>query len=144
MAFKLTIPSSRCRVEHVAKTASTAIAEGEAVYTVSGAVSPLSAASDERIKGIAMREVTAASSDYATSGAKIAVLIDEDGTWEADPSSTTNTITVGTYLDYATSKTVHVSNSTYDQFKVTVGGTNLTKLTGKITRWEDSEPPATN
>lgn len=128
------------------KTASTAIAQHELLYTTSGAVSPLSAASDERIAGVSLRTVASTDSDYATSGAKIPVLIDEDGIWEVDPSSTTNTITHGTYLDWNNSTTVHVSNSTYDQLMVInpSGATNLTKVRGKITRWEHNEPPATN
>lgn len=144
MAIKLIKASNKCRVENMPKTASTAISEGQALYTTSGAVSPLSAASDERIAGISLRTVISTDSDYATSGATIPVLIDEDGVWEADPSSTTNTITYGTYLDFNNSTTVHVSNSTYDQFLVKSSGTNLSKIAGIITRWEGSEPPATN
>lgn len=146
MSVRLVKPSARCRIEHKPKTASTAIANGELLYTTSGALSPLSASSDERIAGVSMRAVVAADSDYATAGAKIPVLIDEDGIWEVDPSSTTNTITNGTYLDWNNSTTVHVSNSTYDQFLVEnpSGASNLTKVRGKITRWEGSEPPATN
>lgn len=128
------------------KTASTAIAAGEALYTTSGAVSPLSASSDKRIAGISMRTVVSTDSDYATSGAKIPVLIDEDGVWSAVLSSTTNTITHGTYLDFNNSTTIHVSNSTYDQFFASnpSGATNLTRINGKLVRWEASEPPATN
>lgn len=150
MAFKLVQPSARSRVIEMPKTASTAISNGQLLYTTSGAVSPLSGASDERIAGISQIDITSASSNYAatagTAASMIPVLIDEDGVWEADPSSTTNTITNGTYLDYNNSTTVHVSNSTYDQFLVLNpgGGSNLTKLRGHITRWETSEPPATN
>lgn len=128
------------------KTASVAIANGAVVYTTSGAVSALSASSDERIAGVSLRTVAATDSDYATAGAKIPVLIDEDGIWEADPSSTTNTIAHGAQLDYNNSTTVHVSNSTYDQFIVSnpSGATNLTKVRGTISRWEGSEPAATN
>lgn len=146
MAFTLVVPSARCRTVHMPKTASVAITNGAAVYTTSGAVSALSASSDERIAGIAQRTVASTDSDYATTGAKIPVLIDEDGIWEADPSSTTNTIANGAALDYNDSVTVHVSNSTYDQFIVSnpSGATNLTKLRGTISRWEGSEPAATN
>lgn len=146
MAINLVEPSVRKRVVHMPKTASTAIAAGELLYTTSGAVSPLSAASDERIAGVSLRTVTATDSDYATSGAKIPVLIDEDGVWEVDPSSTTNTITNGAALDWNNSTTVHVSNSTYDQFIVRnpSGASNLTKVRGVISRWEGSEPAATN
>lgn len=144
MAFKLVKASSKCRVEHMPKTASTAISDGAVLYTTSGAVSPLSASSDERIAGVAMRSVTATDSDYATSGATIPVLIDEDGFWEADLSSTTNTITYGAPLDFNNSTTVHVSNSTYDQFVPKQSGTNLSKVVGVLTRWEGEEPPATN
>lgn len=128
------------------KTASVAIAKDAVVYTTSGAVSALSASSDERIAGVSLRTVAATDSDYATAGAKIPVLIDEDGIWEADPSSTTNTIAHGAQLDYNNSTTVHVSNSTYDQFIVSnpSGATNLTKVRGTISRWEGSEPAATN
>lgn len=126
------------------KTASTAIANGELLFTTSGAVSPLSASSDERIAGVSLRTVASTDSDYATSGAKIPVLIDEDGLWEATTSSSTNTITNGTYLDWNSSTTVHVSNSTYDQFLAKGSYTNATKIRGTITRWEGSEPPATN
>lgn len=132
------------------KTASTAIAKGELLYTTSGAVSPLSASSDERIAGIS--EVTIATTDTnyaATAGtvtSMIPVLIDEDAIWEVDPSSTTNTIANGAQLDWSTSKLVHVTNSTYDQFIVLnpSGATNLTKIRGTIARWEGSEPAATN
>lgn len=146
MAFKLKTPSARCRVEWMPKTASVAIGEGAVVYTTSGAVSALSGASDERIAGVSMRAVVAADSDYATAGAKIPVLIDEDGIWEATLSSSTNTITNGTYLDFNDSVSVHVSNSTYDQFLAVnpSGATNRTKMLGKLTRWEGDEPPATN
>lgn len=146
MAFKLKYPSARCRVELMPKTASVAIGEGAVVYTTSGAVSALSASSDERIAGVSLRAVTSADSDYATSGAKIPVLIDEDGIWEADLSSSTNTITNGAYLDYNNSTTVHVSNSTYDQFQAVnpSGATNRSKMLGKIVRWEGSEHPADN
>jgi len=127
------------------KKASTALAEGEALYTASGVVTSLSAASDERIAGICQKPVTSADSDYAST-TKIPVLIDEDGIWEADPSSTTNTITNGTALDFNNSTTIHVSNSTYDQFICynPAGTANLTKLRGVLTRWESSEPAATN
>lgn len=150
MSVKLVSSSARKRVVYMPKTASTAIAAGELLYTTSGAVSPLSASSDERIAGVSEVTITASSSNYAaTAGSPssmIPVLIDEDGIWEADPSSTTNTIANGTYLDWNSSTTVHVSNSTYDQFFVVnpSGATNLTKVRGKITRWEGSEPPATN
>lgn len=146
MAFKLVVPSARARIVHMPKTASVAIANGAVVYTTSGAVSALSASSDERIAGVSLRTVAATDSDYATAGAKIPVLIDEDGIWEADPSSTTNTIAHGAQLDYNNSTTVHVSNSTYDQFIVSnpSGATNLTKVRGTISRWEGSEPAATN
>jgi hypothetical protein len=132
------------------KTASTAISKDQLLYTTSGAVSPLSSASDERIAGVSQRTVVAADADYAAtageSDSMIPVLIDEDGIWEVTPSSTTNTITNGTYLDWNNSTTVHVSNSTYDQFKVynPSGATNLKKVRGTITCWEDSQPPATN
>lgn len=144
MSFKLVKPSIKCRVVNMPKTASTAISDGQALYTTSGAVSPLSASSDERIAGISQRTVVAADSDYATSGATIPVLVDEDGEWEADLSSTTNTITYGAYLDFNNSTSVHVSNSTYDQFLCRQSGTNLSKVVGVLTRWEGSEPPATN
>lgn len=145
MAIKLVQPSARCRTVYMPKKASTALAEGEALYTASGVVTSLSASSDERIAGVCQKPVTAADSDYAST-TKIPVLIDEDGIWEVDPSSTTNTITNGTYLDWNNSTTVHVSNSTYDQFLVDnpAGTANLTKVRGRITRWEHSEPPATN
>ncbi len=146
MAIKLVTPSARCRTIHMPKTASVAIADGAVVYTTSGAVSALSASSDERIAGVCQRTVASTDSDYATAGALIPVLIDEDGIWEADPSSSTNTIANGAYLDFNNSTTVHVSNSTYDQFKVSnpSGATNLTKLRGTLTRWEGNETPAEN
>lgn len=127
------------------KTASVAIADGAAVYTTSGYVSALSAASDERIAGVAQRTVAATDSDYAAN-TMIPVLVDEDGLWEADLSSSTNTIANGAALDFNNSVTVHVSNSTYDQFIVSnpSQATNLTKVRGTISRWEGSEPAATN
>jgi len=145
MAIKLVVPSARCRTVHMPKTASVAIGLDAAVYTTSGYVSALSASSDERIAGIAQRSVVAADSDYAAN-TMIPVLIDEDGIWEVDPSSTTNTIAHGAQLDWNNSTTVHVSNSTYDQFIVSnpSQGTNLTKVRGTISRWEGSEPAATN
>ena len=150
MSLKLAVPSSRQRVVYMPKTASTAIATGELVFTTSGAVSPLSASSDERVAGVSQVTVATTDTNYAatagTSGSMIPVLIDEDGIWEADPSSTTNTIANGAALDWSTSKLVHVSNSTYDQFIVSnpSGATNLTKVRGVIARWEGSEPAATN
>jgi len=145
MAFKLKHPSSRKRTVHMPKTASVAITAGNVVYTTSGKVSELSAASDERIAGISQRTVTSSDSDYA-SNTMIPVLIDEDGLWEADLSSSTNTITNGAYLDFNNSSTVHVSNSTYDQFKVhnPSGATNRSKMLGTLTRWEGSETPVEN
>lgn len=150
MAIKLVKPSARCRTVYMPKTASVAIAADAAVYTTSGAVSALSASSDERIAGIAQRSVVAADTDYAavagTPSSMIPVLIDEDGIWEVDPSSTTNTIANGAALDWNDSVSVHVSNSTYDQFIVSnpSGASNLTKVRGTISRWEGSEPAATN
>lgn len=146
MAFKLKYPSVRCRVEWMPKTASVAIGDGAVVYTTSGAVSALSAASDERIAGVAMRAVTSADSDYATAGAKIPVLIDEDGIWEASLSSSTNTIANGAALDFNDSVSVHVSNSTYDQCIAVnpSGATNRSKMLFKLIRWEGEEPAATN
>lgn len=132
------------------KTASTAISADQLLYTTSGAVSPLSASSDERIAGVSQVTITSGSSNYAaTAGSPesmIPVLIDEDGIWEVDPSSTTNTIANGAQLDWNSSTTVHVSNSTYDQFIVSnpSGASNLTKVRGTISRWEGSEPAATN
>ena len=146
MSVTLKKPSVRKRVVYMPKTASTAIANGELLYTTSGAVSPLSAASDERIAGVSQRTVTSTDSDYATAGATIPVLIDEDGIWEVTPSSATNTIAHGAALDWNNSTTVHVSNSTYDQFIVhnPSNATNLTTIRGTISRWEGSEPAATN
>lgn len=143
--FTLVKQSARCRTVHMPKTASVAIADGAAVYTTSGYVSALSAASDERIAGVAQRTVAATDSDY-TANSMIPVLIDEDGVWEADLSSATNTIANGAALDFNNSVTVHVSNSTYDQFIVSnpSQATNLTKVRGTISRWEGSEPAATN
>lgn len=132
------------------KTASVAIADGELVYTTSGAVSALSASSDERVAGVAQVTITSASANYAatagTVDSMIPVLIDEDGIWEVDPSSTTNTIANGAALDWSTSKLVHVTNSTFDQFIVQnpSAATNLTKVRGVIARWEGSEPATTN
>ena len=150
MSVTLVKSSARKRVVHKPKTASTAIAKGELLYTTSGAVSPLSAASDERIAGVSQRTVAATDSDYAavagTPESMIPVLIDEDGLWEVTPSSTTNTITNGAALDWNNSTTVHVSNTTYDQFIASnpSGTSNLTKVRGVISRWEGSEPEATN
>lgn len=127
------------------KTASVVIGLDAAVYTTSGKVSALSASSDERIAGISQRSVAATDSDYAAN-TMIPVLIDEDGIWEVDPSSTTNTIASGAALDWNDSVSVHVTNSTYDQLIVSnpSGASNLTKVRGTISRWEGSEPAATN
>jgi len=150
MSLYLVEPSVRKRLVYMPKTASVAIADGELVFTTSGAVSALSASSDERVAGVAQVTITSASANYAavagTTGSMIPVLIDEDGVWEADPSSTTNEIANGTQLDWSTSKLVHVTNSTHDQFIVRnpSGATNLTKIRGVIARWEGSEPAATN
>lgn len=127
------------------KTASVAIADGAVLYTTSGKVSQLSASSDERIAGVSLRTVASTDADYAAN-TMIPVLVDEDGLWEADLSSSTNTITHGTYLDFNNSTTVHVSNSTYDQFKAhnPGGATNVSKMLGTLTRWEGSETPVEN
>jgi len=150
MSLYLVKPSARKRLVYMPKTASVAIADGELVYTTSGAVSALSASSDERVAGVAQVTITSASANYAstagTADSMIPVLIDEDGLWEADPSSATNTIVHGAALDWSSSKLVHVTNSTYDQFIVhnPSAATNLTKIRGVIARWEGSEPAATN
>lgn len=143
MAFKLKVPSARARVEYRPKTASVAIGEGAVVYTTSGKVSAISAASDERIAGVSLRAVASTDSDYA-SNTLIPILMDEDGIWEATLSSSTNTITPGTYLDFSDSVNVHVTNSTYDQFLCVASGSNVAKTTGKLTRWEGSETPVEN
>lgn len=131
------------------KAASTAIAELEVlVENGTGEVTPMTNPNEERIVGLSGKPVTSADSDYA-SLTRIPVLNDKEAEYEFDNVSTGAAPTEaieGTYIDFAAaapSLTVDSNASTYDHVYVTKF-ISATKLRGKIVRWTDAEPPATN
>lgn len=149
MATTLVQPSSRKRIVFRRKAASTAFAEGDhLVENGTGEVTPMTNPNEERIAGIALKPVTSADSDYAST-TSYPMLVDEDGEWEFDNVSTGAAPTEaieGTYIDFADASeknTVDSAVSTYDHVYVTKF-ISATKLRGKISRWASSEPPATN
>ncbi len=131
------------------KAASTAIAEGDhLVENGTGEVTPMTNPNEERIVGIANKPVVSTDADYA-SLTRIPIIADKDGEYEFDNVSTGAAPTEaieGTYIDFAVAapkNTVDSNLSTYDQVYVTKF-ISATKLRGKIARWADDEPPATN
>lgn len=149
MATKLVTPSAGYQRLFRRKAASTAIAEGDhLVENGTGEVTPMTNPNEERIVGVAARPVAATDADYA-SLTLIPIHVDKDGIWEFDNVSTGSApteATEGTYIDFAAAapaSTIDNNASTYDQIYVTKF-ISATKLRGKITRWADSEPPATN
>ena len=149
MATTLIKPSVGFQRMFRRKAASTAIAEGDhLVENGTGEVTPMTNPNEERIVGVAGKTVTASDSDYA-SLTLIPVLVDKEGIWSFDNVSTGSAPTEaieGTYIDFADASeknTVDSNVSTYDQVYVTKF-VSATQLHGKIARWADSEPPATN
>jgi len=149
MATKLVKPSAGFQTVFRRKAASTAIAEGDhLVENGTGEVTPMTNPNEERIVGVAAKPVVSTDSDYA-SLTLIPILVDKEGEWEFDNVSTgaaPTEATEGTYIDFADASeknTVDSAVSTYDHVYVTKF-ISATKLRGKIARWADSEPPATN
>lgn len=149
MATKLVQPSAGFKTIFRRKAASTAIAEGDhLVENGTGEVTPMTNPNEERIVGIAGKPVVSTDADYA-SLTRIPVICDKEGIYEFDNVSSGAAPTEaieGTYIDFADANekaTVDSAASTYDHVYVT-NFISATKLRGKIARWADSEPPATN
>lgn len=149
MATKLIRPSAGFHIAFRRKAASVAIAEGDhLVENGTGEVTVMTNPNEERIAGVAGKVVTSADADYAST-TLIPVIIDKEGIWKFDNVSTGGAPTEaieGTYIDFAAASaknTVDSNASTYDHVYVTKF-VSAPELHGKITRWADSEPPATN
>ena len=146
MAVNLVVPSPVSRVEYYAKPASTAFTEGSLVSGNEDATSNTfvaSSSSSERVIGVIGKTIASTDSDYA-SETKVPVQVDELGIWEFDVGTGTADVNDEQgYIDLADASNVDVTASAIDMVFVT-GFVSGSKVQGRIVRWNQTEPPATN
>lgn len=101
------------------KTASVAIAIGDALESTSGGLNP-AADTTVSVIGVSQREVTSASSDYASTTAIPYWVATDTTEFIADVDGTATTAMVGLYRDLAADgQAVNVSGTSHNQLLIT-------------------------
>lgn len=146
MSVTLKNPSAAARMEFYAKPASTAFVADTLVSGNEDATSNTfvaATAAKERVLGVLTTTIAATDADYA-SETKVPVQVDELGLWEFDVGTGTADVNDEQgYVDLTDAAGVDVTASTIDMVFV-VNFVSGTKVQGRIVRWNQTEPPATN
>lgn len=120
MNFMAFLPiSGPIRSESFPKTASTAIAVGDALETASGAMNPADAA-DVSLFGVSMQKIASTDADYASTTLIGVWIMDPQTEWLADVGTGTATAAlVGTKCDLAAAGTLDVTATSHNVFTIT-------------------------
>ena len=139
MSIVLKFPSNP-RTRPVTLPASTTFSADSAVTNGSGSITA-AINSTIRIMGILQLAIAATDSDYATSGKKKNILIDEDGEWLCTTVGTAVAADEQLYVDFSDSVTIDRAATTTDTFFVT-RFVSTVLLIGIFTSWSHRYSPA--